>query len=80
MIRKEAWSFYRTISGVLLCWELEEPKGLKAQGEHKQFLGSIREWTLTSNFRRFGGTNGRGLERETLAATYPSFLLTERIS
>ena len=28
-IRKEAWSFYRTISGVRLCWELEEPKGPK---------------------------------------------------
>ena len=27
MIRKEAWSFYRTSSGVRLCWELEEPKG-----------------------------------------------------
>ena len=24
---KEAWPFYRTISGVRLCWELEEPKG-----------------------------------------------------
>jgi len=29
VIRKEAWSFYRTISGVRLCWELEEPKGPK---------------------------------------------------
>ena len=29
MIRKEAWPFYRTISGVRLCWELEEPKGPK---------------------------------------------------
>ena len=29
MIRKEAWSFYRTISGVRLCWELKEPKGPK---------------------------------------------------
>ena len=27
MIRKEAWPFYRTISGVRLGWELEEPKG-----------------------------------------------------
>ena len=26
MIRKEAWPLYRTISGVRLCWELEEPK------------------------------------------------------
>jgi hypothetical protein len=29
VIRKEEWSFYRTISGVRLYWELEEPKGLK---------------------------------------------------
>ena len=27
MIRKEAWSFCRTISGVSLCLELHEPKG-----------------------------------------------------
>jgi hypothetical protein len=26
VIRKEAWSFYKTSSGVRLCWELEEPK------------------------------------------------------
>ena len=26
VIRKEAWSFYRIISGVHLCWELEKPK------------------------------------------------------
>jgi len=29
VIRKEAWPFYRTSSGVRLCWELEEPKGLE---------------------------------------------------
>ena len=27
--QEEAWSFYRTIFGVRLCWELEEPKGPK---------------------------------------------------
>ena len=27
VIRKEAWPFYRKISGVRLYWELEEPKG-----------------------------------------------------
>ena len=27
MIRTKAWSFYRTSSGVRLCWELEDPKG-----------------------------------------------------
>ena len=31
VIRKEAWSFYRTISGVCLCWELEKPKGPKKE-------------------------------------------------
>ena len=29
VIRKGPWSFYRTISGVRLCWELEQPKVLK---------------------------------------------------
>ena len=29
---KEAWPFYRTSSGVRLCWELEEPEGPKGQG------------------------------------------------
>jgi len=29
VIRKEAWPFYRKISGVRLCKELEEPKGPK---------------------------------------------------
>ena len=29
VIRKEAWPFYRTSSGVRLCWELKEPKGPK---------------------------------------------------
>ena len=34
MIRKEAWSFYRTISGVRLCWELEDFKGPNGKGCH----------------------------------------------
>jgi len=29
VIRKEAWPFYRTIPGVCLYWELEEPNGPK---------------------------------------------------
>ena len=32
VIRKEALPFYRTLSGVRLCWELEEPKGHKGRG------------------------------------------------
>ena len=37
VIRKEALSFYRTISGVRLCWKLEEPKGPKGlqQASHR---------------------------------------------
>ena len=31
VIRKEAWPFYRKMSGVRLCWELEEPKGPKGR-------------------------------------------------
>ena len=37
VIRKEAWPFCRTSSGVRLCWEIEEPKGPKeslAAGHH----------------------------------------------
>ena len=31
VIQKEAWPFYKTISGVRLCCELEEPRGPKCQ-------------------------------------------------
>ena len=31
VIRKGSWSFYRTISNVRLCWELEEPRGPKVK-------------------------------------------------
>ena len=41
VIRKEAWSFYRTISGVRLCWELEEPKGPKCSAIQYQ---ALRPW------------------------------------
>ena len=35
MIKKEAWHFYRTSSGVRLCWELEEPKGPEGPSHDK---------------------------------------------
>ena len=38
MIRKEAWSFYRTTSGLRLYWELEDPKG--PQGHVRPVAGS----------------------------------------
>ena len=31
MIRKKAWPFYGTSSGVRLCWELDESKGPKGR-------------------------------------------------
>ena len=37
VIRKEAWSFYRTISSFRLCRELEKPKGPK--GRSPRILG-----------------------------------------
>ena len=33
VVRKEAWPFYRTISGVRICWELEEPKGPRGRSK-----------------------------------------------
>ena len=42
VIRKEAWSFYRTISGVRLCWELEEPKGPKGCPSTPELLDGVR--------------------------------------
>ena len=41
VIRKEAWPFYRTSSGVRLCWELEEPKGPKGRKEAWPFYRTI---------------------------------------
>ena len=40
--RKEAWSFYRTISGVRLCWELEEPKGPKGPNPPQPGITLVR--------------------------------------
>ena len=46
VIRKEAWSFYRTISGVRLCWELEEPRGPK--GPQQRLVLDRRTETVLS--------------------------------
>ena len=49
MTRKEAWPFYRTISGVRLCWELEDLKDLKV---HLRVVGvSHREGKVATSFR-----------------------------
>ena len=53
VIRKEAWSFYRTISGVRLCWELEEPEGPKggSAAEHQRIAISEEEKDDQAKFR-----------------------------
>ena len=42
VIRKEAWSCYKTISSVRLCWELEKSEGAKGHEEraHLADLGA----------------------------------------
>ena len=42
VIRKEAWSFYRTISGVRLWWELEEPEGPKGHDRDQKIKEESR--------------------------------------
>ena len=49
MIRKEAWPFYRTTSGVRLCWELEEPIGPKTT-----LMITIQEVTVCLEEGRYG--------------------------
>jgi len=38
----EAWPFYRTISGVRLCWELDEPKGPKIEENEINEMAALR--------------------------------------
>ena len=60
MIRKDAWPFNRTISGVRLCWELEEPKGpegfeLKIESLGSRVRGSgCRVYNELEHFRGVG--------------------------
>jgi len=53
VIRKEAWPFYRTISGVRVCWELEEPKSPKElrQPSTKHVFPSLRHPALFPRLR-----------------------------
>ena len=44
VIRKEACPFYRTSSGVRLCWELEEPKGPK--GRSVTSPHGLHKWSI----------------------------------
>jgi len=67
VIRKEAWPFYRTISGVRLCWELEKPKGPKGRGTPVQHMTSFSlllthqvmcPWTSPRSWCMHGGRVG----------------------
>ena len=43
----EEWSFYRTISGVRLCWELEETKGPKGPAAWvNRLVGSVHRFKV----------------------------------
>jgi hypothetical protein len=60
VIRKEAWCFYRTISGVHLCWELEEPKGPNGPGPEWTRLGGweLEGWELAQLYSEHKGAQG----------------------
>jgi len=48
VIRKEAWLFCRTNSGVRLCWELEAPNGPKGPSHHdlaSRGAQKLRQWS-----------------------------------
>ena len=61
VIRKEAWSFYRTISGVRLCWQLEEregPKGLVSRWQEPKGPNGLATTSGTmwqANLQRVSG-------------------------
>ena len=52
MIRKEAWSFYRTIFGVRLSWEPEEPKGPAGPNVDQEIEAPVVEEFVTRSFNR----------------------------
>jgi len=70
VIRKEAWLFCRTSSGVRLCWELEEPKGPKGPKAARREPSALEGWILevlycnpkgSRGFLRNLSTEGRGV-------------------
>jgi len=67
VIQEEAWSFYRTSSGVRLCWELEEHK--RPKGPLSSAPPSSIGWTglalWEASEASVGGTDERGLNRES---------------
>ena len=58
VIRKEAWSLYRTISGVRLCWELEESKGPKGSRNHCLCCSRLVAARAVAWFELFASSSG----------------------
>ena len=58
VIQKEAWPFYRTISGVRLSWKLEEPKGPKTESKNaflcSPFYGRACRWAMLGELKPKG--------------------------
>ena len=55
--QKEAWSFYRAISGVRLCWELENPQEQGGCGKNE---GGRREFFWVHRIQKSGELRFRG--------------------
>ena len=69
MIRKEAWPFYRTISGVRLYWVLEQPKGPKGlwRSECVDSGGAqFASWWYTKHLHLGFGLQGSGFRVQGL--------------
>ena len=64
MIRKEAWPFYTTISGVRLCWGLEEPNGPKGSLATRFPCMHPRRASVPTRQSVGGGKAERASERE----------------
>ena len=81
VIRKEAWRFYRTSSGVRLCWELKEPKGPQASGANVcrvLRLQSSRRFSERCLNTLAGGWVGRRVSKSRTARAKPVLRLTTR--
>ena len=73
MISEEAWSFYRTSSGVRLCWELEKPKGPEGTGQ-RLYRGTLRAHVATLKVAQGqispGGRPGANLGRDRVTGDF----------
>ena len=53
VIRKEAWPFYRTISGVRLYWVLEEPRGPRGHTLLRMRIPGRMAWESVAHIQSF---------------------------